>query len=99
MSKQSKIHQAVITRDYYYRLSRKFAYDFTYCHPHGWRKMWQMGRSQRRDIYGAAGPAYFGATKKTSSYSPGIAKNIERRLRIRVSRRCYLGKDREKAIN
>lgn len=52
MSKQRQKHRAVVTRDYYYCISRKFAHVFTYRHPHGWRELARMSRARRRENNG-----------------------------------------------
>lgn len=78
MSKQRQKHRATVARDYYYCISRKFAHAFTYRHPHGWRKLACMSRSRRRDIYGAAGPAYFGANRKRNFSLESALKMVRR---------------------
>ena len=66
MSKQRKLHHAVIARQYTYKVSRKLATnDFHYKHMARWRKAINPNdRSKRQMLYAVYGPSLFKAKRR-----------------------------------
>ena len=66
MSRQRRVHNKIMAREYTYKVGRRLADKFNYKHKPRWRKTCgAANRSTRQTVYCMFGPAFVGAERRS----------------------------------